>query len=248
MRFLALLLLLAGIALPARALTVFAAASLTNALQDIGTLWQAAGHTKIRFVFDSSGTLARQIEHGGPANIFISADQRWMDDAATKSAIVPQSRFDLVGNTLVLVEPKASLKPVDLTPGVTFDSILGAGGRLAVGDPVSVPAGIYAKQALTRLGLWPALAHRLAPAESVRAALRLVEVGEAPAGIVYGTDVKIAKSLAVAGTFPPETHDPIVYPAAIVRLGDTREAQDFLTFLHSPDAKVVFLHYGFTVL
>jgi molybdate transport system substrate-binding protein len=234
--------------LPATApatLTVFAAASLTNAMQDIGNLWTAAGHGKVTFSFAASSTLAQQIEHGAPVGVFISADEKWMDDLAAHQGVAAGTRRDLLGNSLVLVEPKASLKPIRLGPGVSLEPILGVSGRLAVGDPAHVPAGIYARQALTKLGLWPVLEHRLAPADSVRSALRLVELGEAPAGIVYATDVKVTPTLGAAGTFPPDSHDPIRYPAAVVASGDTPAARQFLDFLGSEPAQDVFSHYGF---
>jgi molybdate transport system substrate-binding protein len=240
------LLLLLPLAARAETLTVFAAASMTNAMQDIGTLWQAAGHPKIAFSFASSSVLALQIEHGAPANLFISADEKWMDELAAHNLIVGLSRSDLVGNTLVLVEPNKTLKPIDLAKGTNLMAVLGRNGRLAVGDPGHVPAGIYAKQALTALGLWPSLKAHLAPADSVRSALRLVETGEAPAGIVYGTDVKIAPLLGVAGTFPAATHDPIRYPTALVAANNTADARAFLAFIHTPAAEDVFSHYGFT--
>jgi molybdate transport system substrate-binding protein len=239
-------LLLLPLAARGETLTVFAAASLTNALQDVGNLWMAAGHGKLVFSFAASSTLAQQIEHGAPANVFISADEKWMDDLAAHHRLVPDSRGDLLGNSLVVVEPKAGLKPVTLGPGSNLLAVLGPSGRLAVGDPAHVPAGIYARQALEKLGLWASLSTRLAPADSVRSALRLVELGEAPAGIVYRTDVKVAPSLAVAGTFPPDSHDPIRYPAAIVKSGATKTAQAFLAFLHTQAAQDVFVHYGFT--
>jgi molybdate transport system substrate-binding protein len=240
------LLLLLVFCARAAALTVFAAASMTNAMQDIGTLWQAAGHKKVTFSFAASSVLALQIENGAPANLFVSADEKWMDELAGKGVIVANSRSDLVGNSLVLVEPRKTLKPVDLVPGVKLAALLGPQGRLAVGDPAHVPAGIYARQALEKLGVWDTLEKRLAPADSVRSALRLVETGEAPAGIVYSTDVKIEPALAVAGVFPPETHDPILYPVALTKSHNTKEARDFLAFLRTPQAQDVFAHYGFT--
>lgn len=244
-RLLALLLL----PLPAHAagLTVYAAASLTNAFHDIGTLWQARGHKPVTFSFDSSSTLARQIEHGAPADVFASADELWMDRLQKEGDIRPETRGDIAGNTLVLVERKTDLKPVDIKAGTDFTAPLGASGRLAVGDPAHVPAGIYAKQALTRLGAWSAVAGRLAPAGSVRGALMLVSSGEAPAGIVYATDVRIAPGLAVAGTFPESSHDPIRYPAAVTKTATGQEARDFVAFLHSRPAQDVLLHYGFTL-
>lgn len=245
MKRLAALLLLLPLTARAAALTVFAAASLTNALQDVGNLWMAAGHGKVVFSFASSSTLAVQIEHGAPANLFISADEKWMDDLAAHHHVVAGTRDNLLGNALVLVEPKATLKPVSLRAGASLDAVLGPTGRLAVGDPAHVPAGIYAKQALEKLGLWDGLKSRLAPADSVRSALRLVETGEAPAGIVYATDVKITPTLGVAGTFPPESHLPIIYPAAVVKSGNTPAAREFLAFLHTAPAQDVFRHYGF---
>ena len=246
MKRLVLALLLLPMAARAENLTVFAAASLTNALQDIGTLWTAGGHSKVVFSFASSSTLAQQIEKGAPANVFISADEKWMDDLAAHTLVANRTRKDLVGNSLVLVEPKKSLKPVKLDKGADLEAALGATGRLAVGDPTHVPAGIYAQQALTKIGLWPAIKPRLAPADSVRSALRLVEVGEAPAGIVYATDVKVVPNLGVAGTFPAASHDPIRYPAAVVKSADTKAARDFVAFLSTRPAQDVFEHYGFT--
>jgi molybdate transport system substrate-binding protein len=227
-------------------LTVFAAASMTNAMQDIGTLWQAGGHKKVTFSFAASSALALQIEHGAPASLFLSADEKWMDELAKKNVIIAATRTDLVGNSLVLVEPNSTLKPIALKPGAPVLALLGASGRLAVGDPAHVPAGIYAQQALTKLGLWGNLKPRLAPADSVRSALRLVETGEAPAGIVYATDVRITPQLGVAGTFPADSHDPIRYPVALTKSGNTKDGKAFLAFLHSDQARDVFDHYGFT--
>jgi molybdate transport system substrate-binding protein len=247
MRLALALLLLAPIQARAKpaGLTVFAAASLTDALNDVGHLWEAQGH-KIVFSYASSSTLAKQIDAGAPADIFASADEKWMDDVAKSRHILAETRVDLLGNALVLVEPKTSLHPVTLAPGLNLAPVLGASGRLAVGDPTHVPAGIYAKQALEKLGAWDGVKDRLAPAESVRAALRLVEIGEAPAGIVYATDIKTLPSVSIAGTFPPASHDPITYPFAVVKGGNTKEAKSFLAFLHSPQAQDVFQHYGFS--
>jgi molybdate transport system substrate-binding protein len=243
---LALSLALAPAAAHAAGLTIFAAASLTNAMQDIGALWAAAGHPKPVFSFDSSGTLARQIEQGAPANIFASADEKWMDDVGRHDLLAEGTRASLLGNSLVLVEPAGAVKPVTLAPHFEVGAILGPAGRLAVGDPKSVPAGIYAKQALQKLGVWERVADRLAPAASVRAALLLVERGEAPAGIVYGSDAHLSKTVAVAGIFPTDSHEPIRYPFAAIKGKDTQEARDFLHFLHTTPAQDVFKHYGFT--
>ena len=184
-----------------------------------------------------------------PADVFISADMKWMDWVDTRHLIQPGSRTTLLGNTLVLVEKRDALKPVTIAAGLDMNSVLGAQGRLAVGDPASVPAGIYARQALTKLGLWTTVSARLAPAENVRAALLLVERGEAPAGVVYGSDVKAAPGLAVAGTFPDNSHEPIRYPAALTTgAADAPDAEAFLAFLHTAAARDVFRRAGFLPL
>ena len=241
--------LLAGMALTTAAsaadLTVFAAASLTDALKEIGAEWTAAGHGKVVFSFASSSTLAQQIEHGAPANVFASADEKWMDDLASYGGIVPATRSDVLGNTLVLIEPRATAKPIAIGQGFPITNILGADGRLSVGDPAHVPAGIYAKQALQRLGAWDSVKDRLANADSVRSALLLVERGEAPAGIVYGTDALVSKSVAIAGTFPASSHDPIRYPFAVTKSGDNADARAFLAFLGTGSARATFSKYGF---
>ncbi len=224
--------------------TVFAAASLADALKTIARLWAAAGHPLPQLSFAASSVLAQQVAQGAPADLFVSADERWMDWLAARTRLRAGTRGDLVGNTLVLVEREDALRPVAIGPALSLPSLLGPGGRLAVGDPASVPAGIYAKQALTKLGLWTAVAGRLAPAENVRAALLLVERGEAPAGVVYGSDVAAAPGLAVAGTFPDDSHPPIRYPAAV--LTDSPEAAAFLAFLHGDAAQAVFRRDGFT--
>ena len=223
---------------------VFAAASLTDALKTVAQLWAGAGHPLPHLSFAASSVLAQQVAQGAPADLFVSADEKWMDWLATRRLIHGASRGDLLGNTLVLVETEKTLRPVVIGPALSLPSLLGPDGRLAVGDPASVPAGIYAKQALTRLGLWGTVADRLAPAENVRAALLLVERGEAPAGIVYGSDVASAPGLAVAGTFPETSHPPIRYPAAL--LSDNNEAAAFLVFLRGDAAQAVFRRDGFS--
>lgn len=228
------------------AVTVFGAASLTNALKDIAAAWAKQGHPEPRLSFASSSTLARQIEQGAPANIFASADEQWMDYLAKRNLILPHTRKDVLANQLVLVVPANRATHVTIGPGFDLAALLGPNGRLAVGDPAHVPAGIYAKQALTKLGLWPSVAQRLAPAQDVRAALLLVERGETAAGIVYATDAAVTKSVAIAGVFPPDSHDPIRYPVAIVRSGDTPAARALLGFIEGPNAKAIFARYGFS--
>jgi molybdate transport system substrate-binding protein len=248
MRFLLFLcILLAPVVARAQELTVFAAASLTDAMNDVSAQWSKAGHKPLRLSFGSSSTLARQIEQGAPANVFASADEKWMNYLTEKGLIVPGSRKDLLSNDLVLVVPAS--KPVHVTIGPNFDlaGLLGPNGRLAVGDPAHVPVGIYAQQALTKLGLWDKIAPKLARTDDVRAGLLLVERGEAPAGIVYATDAAVSKAVTVAGIFPASSHDPITYPFAVVKSGDTPDAHALLTFLAGPQAREVFLRRGFKV-
>lgn len=246
MRLLYVLLVLL-LPLTARAQTVFAAASLTDAMKDISAKWVEAGHKPLTMSFGSSATLARQIEQGAPANVFASADEKWMDYLAQKHLIVADTRKDLLGNDLVLVV--AAGKPMHVTIDKGFDllALLGANGRLATGDPAHVPVGIYAEQALRKLGLWDSVSPRLARTEDVRAALLLVERGEAPAGIVYATDAAVSKAVTVAGTFPADSHDPVSYPFAVTQAGDTPEAHALLQFLSSPPARAAFAQRGFKV-
>jgi len=248
MRFLlALCLLLAPLAARAQQLTVFAAASLTDALKDVSVQWTEAGHKPLRLSFGSSSTLAQQIEQGAPANLFASADQRWMDYLATRHLIAADTRKDLLGNDLVLVVPADHPQHVTIAPGFNLLAMLGPKGRLATGDPAHVPVGMYAEQALRNLGLWDAVAPQLARAADVRSALLLVERGEAPAGIVYATDAAVSPAVTVAGTFPANTHDPVTYPFAVTKTGDTPEARALLTFLAGPQARAIFAKRGFKV-
>jgi molybdate transport system substrate-binding protein len=232
---------------PPAALTVFAAASLTDAMKDISDLWVKAGHQAPRISFDSSSTLARQIEQGAPVNVFASADEKWMDYLAKAKLIAPDTRHDLLGNDLVLIVPATHPIHVDIGPGFDFSEILGPDGRLSVGDPAHVPAGIYAEQALRKLGFWDKVAAHLAAAPDVRSALLLVERGEAPAGIVYGTDAAVSKAVMIASVFPDGSHDPVTYPFAVTKAGDSAEARAFLAFLSSPPAREVWVRRGFKV-
>jgi molybdate transport system substrate-binding protein len=248
MRFLlALCLLLTPLAARAQELTVFAAASLTDAMKDISAQWAQAGHPALRMSFGSSSTLARQIEQGAPANIFASADEKWMDYLADKNLIVTDTRKDLLGNDLVLVVPADKPQHVTIGPGFNLVGMLGPNGRVATGDPAHVPVGIYAEQALKKLGIWDAVSPHLARADDVRSALLLVERGEAPAGIVYATDAAVSKAVMVAGTFPANSHDPVSYPFAVVKAGDTPEARELITYLSGPEARAIFVKRGFKV-
>jgi molybdate transport system substrate-binding protein len=242
---LTLLLLLPGVARAQHPLTVFAAASLTDAMHDIDSAWQAQHHPALRLSFGSSSTLARQIAEGAPADVFASADEKWMDYLAQRHDLAPGTRRDLLSNKLVLVVPAS--RPVHLAIDAHLDlqALLGRDGRLAVGDPAHVPAGIYAKQALQKLGLWTEAEKHLAPSADVRAALLLVEQGEAPAGIVYATDAAISPKVMVAGVFPADSHPPISYPFAAVKSADTPDARALLAFLDTPLARAIFAKRGF---
>jgi len=247
MRFLFVLILLLPFGAHAQELTVFAAASLTDAMQDISAKWVAAGHQPLRLSFGSSSTLARQIEQGAPANLFASADEKWMDYLADKKLLAADTRKDLLGNDLVFVVPAD--KPMHVTIDKSFNlmGLLGANGRLATGDPAHVPVGIYAEQALKALGMWDSVSPRLANTEDVRAALLLVERGEAPAGIVYATDAAASKAVMIAGTFPADSHDPVSYPFAVTKSGDDAESRALLAFLTTAPARAVFVQRGFKV-
>jgi molybdate transport system substrate-binding protein len=231
---------------PRDILLVFAAASLTDAMQDIAQLWEARGEARPRFNFAASSALARQLDQGAAPHIFASADQQWMDWAQARNLIAADTRRTLLGNRLVLIAPRDALRPVTIAPGMDLLALLGPNGRLAIGDPTNVPAGIYARQALTRLGIWPATEPRLARTDNVRGALLLVERGEAPLGIVYATDAAVARGVGIAAVFPAGLTEPITYPFAVTRAGDTPAARRFLEFLSGPDARKAFALRGFT--
>lgn len=242
----ALSLSIAAQAEPAEKITVFAAASLTNALSDIAQQYKKAHQVEVVSSFASSSTLARQIEAGAPANLFISADQKWMDYAAGKKAIETDSRITLLTNSLVVVAPQASAQPSFTINKETKWLPLLQEGRLAVGDPDHVPAGIYAKEALTHLGAWESLMPKLAPAQDVRGALALVERGEAPLGIVYGSDAVASKGVKVVATFPEDSHQKVEYPMAMIKDNSSTATQAFYRYLQGPEAAAIFKHYGFT--
>ncbi|MFL5252090.1 MAG: molybdate ABC transporter substrate-binding protein [Rhodopila sp.] len=240
--------LLISVSARAQEVTVFAAASLTDALKDIAAQWTASGHPAPRLSFAASSALARQIEQGAPANIFASADQKWMDYLADKKLIAADTRKDLLANDLVLIAPADKHLTVTLQPGIDLLALLGANGRIATGDPAHVPVGLYAEQSLRKLRVWNQIEPRLARTEDVRAALLLVERGEAPLGIVYSTDAKATPSVAVAAAFPADTHSPVTYPFAVTKSGDTTEARAFLKYLSGPQATAVFVARGFKVM
>jgi molybdate transport system substrate-binding protein len=226
-------------------LTVFAAASLSEAMKAVDQAWVAKDHPPLSLSFAASSTLARQLDHGAKASIFASADDAWMNWAIERHLIDVPSRREVVSTQLVLIVPKEHPQQIDLKPGFDLAGLLGRTGRLAVGDPAHVPAGRYAKQALTSLDVWTIASKRLAPAENVRSALLLVERGEVPAGIVYATDAVASSRVVVAGTFPPDSHEPIKYPFAITKAGDTREARSLLDFIAGPEGQTIFARFGF---
>jgi len=232
---------------------MFAAASTTNAITEIGELAERQGLPRMVPSFASSAALAKQIDNGAPADVFVSANVRWMDFLDRKNAIDRNSRVDLLGNSLVLIAPKggrlANMPPVGAIGGDYPLAANLARGRLAVGNPDHVPAGIYARQALESLGLWPSVGNKLAPVANVRAALALVERGEAEAGVVYATDAAIvAGKVVVIGAFPESSHKPIIYPAAILAGRDREEVRRVFAFLASAKAAAVFARYGFRPL
>jgi molybdate transport system substrate-binding protein len=230
-----------------KTLTVFAAASMKNALDDIDTAFTAKTGIKVSASYAASSTLAKQIEQGAPADIFVSADTDWMDYAVGKKNIDEATRVNLLGNSIVLIAPKDS-KIDNVTIGQGFDlAKLVGDGKIATGDVKSVPVGKYAKAALEKLGAWQAAEPKFAMAESVRAALLLVARGEAVLGIVYSTDAKVEPGVKVVGTFPADSHPAIIYPVAATATAKP-EAKEYLDYLHSAAAKAVLEKYGFTYL
>jgi molybdate transport system substrate-binding protein len=224
---------------------VFAAASLTDAVSEVAGRYQESTGVGVKLSFAASSTLGRQIEAGAPAQIFVSANESWMDQLQASGLIIAESRIAPVGNALVLIAPIDSrLPPFNPGPDSNLLSLLGGDGRLALGDPAHVPAGTYAREALQKLGLWSALESRLALADNVRAALALVSRGEAPLGIVYATDASVGK-VRVLGTFPASSHAPIRYPVAIVRGGNTAPARAFFEFLTGDVGLGILERHGF---
>jgi molybdate transport system substrate-binding protein len=225
---------------------VFAAASLTNALNDAAAAWQKQGHPAPSLAFGASSALAKQVENGAPADLFASADLNWMDYLDKAGKIETASRVELLGNTLVLIVPKGKRFAVKMEPGFAFATAFE--GKLCTGEPGVVPVGIYAKESLENLGWWPKLDGRVVGTDDVRTALAFDERGECPAGIVYATDAAISDKVEVLATFPGSTHKPIVYPFAQVK-GGRAESQALLEYLAtSADAAAIFKHYGFEVL
>jgi molybdate transport system substrate-binding protein len=228
-------------------LTVFAAASLKNALDDVNAAFTKASNVKVTASYAATSALAKQLEAGAPADVFLSADLKWMDFAVNKKLVKPDTRFNLLGNKLVLIAGKDS-KLNDVQIGQGFDIAKLAGdGRIAVADTKAVPAGLYAKAALEKLGAWKAAEPKLAQAENVRATLAFVARGETPIGIVYETDAKVEPNVKIVGHFPDGSYPPVTYPAAAT-VNAKAAASKYLAFLRTDAAKDVFEKYGFSYL
>jgi molybdate transport system substrate-binding protein len=228
-------------------ITVFAAASMKNALDDVSAAYTKSTGTKVTASYAASSALARQIEQGAPADVFMSADLKWMDFLQEKKAIRADTRVNLLGNRLVLIVPKDSkVQKVDIAKGLDLAKLIGD-GRIATGDVKAVPVGLYAKAALENLGIWPSVESKFAMTADVRAALLLVSRGEATFGIVYETDAKVDPGVRIVGSFPEGSHPPVTYPVAATTNAKA-DVAGYLNFLRSGTAKAIFEKYGFTVL
>lgn len=225
-------------------LTVFAAASLTNALSEISTKYEKETGIKIAHSFASSSVLAKQIENGAPADLFISADLKWMNYLQEKSLVNKSSRKNLLANTLVLIAPKGRSFDVKFEEGFAF--VKAFDGRLCTGDIESVPVGIYAKEALTNLGWWKDIKSRIVGTQDVRGALAFVERAECNVGIVYETDAKVSSKVDLVGAFPESTHSPVLYPVAMT-VNSKESAKAYLSYLQSDEAMNIFKKYGFNI-
>jgi molybdate transport system substrate-binding protein len=228
-------------------ITVFAAASLRNALDEANAAFTRQTDIGVTASYAASSALAKQIEQGAPADVFLSADTNWMDHLSARKLVAPATRVDLLGNALVLIAAKDSkIEHVDIEPGFDLAKLAGD-ARIAVADVRAVPAGLYAKAALEKLGAWGAVQDKLAQAENVRAALSYVGRGEAPLGIVYATDAKVEPGVKIVGTFPPDSHPPIVYPLAAVKGREREPVTRYLQFLRGEPARTIFEQYGFSL-
>jgi molybdate transport system substrate-binding protein len=225
--------------------TLFAAASTIDAVAAAARAYEAGGGGRVRTVFAASSTLARQIAQGAPADLYLSASTAWMDELEGRGVLEPGSRIDLLGNTLVLIAPSRHPVTLDIAPGFALAGALDD-RRLAMGDPAHVPAGIYARAALTRLGVWPEVSSRVAYLGDVRAALAMVDRGEAALGIVYASDVRNAARVQVVGKFPAGSHPAIVFPLAVVAGRGRAEVLAFYEFLQTPRARALFEAQGFS--
>jgi molybdate transport system substrate-binding protein len=230
-----------------KSITVFAAASMKNALDDVNAAFTKQSNVRVVASYDASSALMKQIEGGAPADVFVSADLKWMDYGSQKKLIKDDTRVNLLGNELVLIAAKDSkIDHVDIKPGFDLAKLVGD-GHIATGDVKAVPVGIYAQAALEKLGVWSSVEPKIANTSNVRAALILVARGEAPLGIVYSTDAKVEPGVKIVGVFPEDSHPPIIYPVAATTNAKP-DATPYLAFLRSVAAKTIFEQYGFTVL
>lgn len=241
--------LTAGTAIPAMAadLTVFAAASMKGSLDKAAAAYEAGGGSKVSISYASSSQLAKQIEAGAPADVFISADSKWMTYLIERDTVKQDAAVNFLGNRLVLVAPADSSISLKIGRDFPLAATLGT-DRLAMGEPKSVPAGQYGREALMFYGVWDDVASKVAGSDNVRAALKLVSSGEAPLGIVYETDARADKDVKVIDTFDEESHSPIVYPVAPVEASANAEKIAFLKYLLGPEAAKIFRDAGFTAL
>ena len=243
----ALIALMSTSSFAAEKINVFAAASLKNALDAVGASWKADTAKQATFTYAASNALAKQIEAGAPADIFVSADLTWMKYLGDKGLIAKGSDVQLLGNQIVLVAAKDSKIDLKVESGFKLADAVGS-GKLAMANVDSVPAGKYGKAALEKLGVWASVEGKVAQTENVRAALKLVDLGEAPLGIVYATDAKADAAVKVVGTFPADSHPSIIYPAGVIAASKNPDAAEFLKFLQSDKAKAIFEAQGFVVL
>jgi molybdate transport system substrate-binding protein len=225
-------------------LVVLAAASLQEALTAEADAWAKQDHPRPTLSFAASSALARQVRSGAPADIFVSADEAWMDVLEKAGSLRPGTRRDLVGNAIVLIAPRNSAVAVDPADPASLAAALGD-GKLAMADPETVPAGRYGKAALEHLRAWDKVAGKIAAAENVRAALKLVEAGEAPLGIVYATDAAASTRVRIVARFPAASHPPIRYPMAVLAVSNNPQAASFAQFLASPRGQAILARYGF---
>jgi molybdate transport system substrate-binding protein len=237
------LLVISTCALAEEKITLFAAASLTNAVGEVAALYEKEKSVKVTGSYAASSTLAKQIENGAPADVFISADLKWMNYLQLKQKTLPETRKNLLGNKLVLIAPVG--KGFKVVPDQSFDLSKAFDGRLCTGDLESVPVGIYAKQSLTALNWWNSIKSRIVGTQDVRAALAFVERGECAAGIVYETDARISSKVEIIASLPDDSHDAIVYPVVAVA-GAKPEGKAFVDYLSTPAATAIFVKYGFT--
>ena len=228
-------------------LLVFAPTSLSEALREIETVWEKQTGEKALFNFGNSPMNAKQIAQGAPGDIFISADQNWMDWLQQHGQLEPATRHNLVTTELVMIMPNDRAHKIDISRSLDIPALLGPSGRMAIGNPTSLPAGVYAKRALVNLGLWEAALPRVVQTDTLRAVLLMVDRGEVPLGIVFATEASLSPNVQIVGVFPPDASPPVVYPIAITKAVDTPLAQQFMDFLSGPAAQTIFLRRGFKI-